>query len=728
MIWRYCILPLISPQQTNGRLRIVNQFTFNCIQLPHFFHSYFMTCDFVIFRQEEVYQILIKIMQSTQHIIMKARSDLIPQLIHGLVFDCSLFLPGFRDLVQMDPSESTLDKPDSIFSKIAYILKREISTSTVSDHQNSLIYNIRENSIISDFFDRLSGLIISMDEIYLCDLVCRLNRFAEEMFDSICHTGIKLMASHFKHDASKVMQFMNVYMIFDKSIILEIPADKLLMMCMAYSMLKIFKDKAVESVALRNHIKTKIEMDVFDHFCSAVKSFTYTEASSTINSMLRLKPLAENRLMMEGYLYEASIHERQLDFIRKNILLIVDANCMANTPAFFDMIRHLCNQFRQENDLDSFVQFLNYFKSSIVFGEGLKAKIPGYMAWRCFIYLKIVAENSDIHLSILQLFADFVRYNFRIIDSIFGSNYLDRIGYLSSTLTTVARELSLSSHSSLADALKSFMNEDEDMDASSPKLKDNVCKYLDNFNLTFMRKPAFTFEDLILDKAKVYSEQSILDHLRYLVDLIISINIAKTSFRLMIYLLEYSVDLVCRKESKSIDYFNSCLWNIDRVFDIENMNNELDDNEREFKAKFRAMKDGLEISTLLRSYFKFRICLKAIHSAPVISPLESLQDQFSAVSYASTPYMALMITIFENSVKQLLFKLSLGTSAVSSWQTIFKLLLFIKRHATAMRDRMDSTDDSLARLEAVLSDVSSNIKVNPTNIDTDIIFVNALLI
>lgn len=707
-------------------LRVVQQFVFGCLRLPHFFHSYFMTNDFLIFRQEEVYQTLVKVMQSTQKIVMSTKAEVLPQVMHGLVFDCYVFLPEFRDSPQTDQIDSGKDTSDPIFSKIAYLFKREISSSTVADHQNSLIYNIRENSLISEFFGRLSGMIISLDEIYLSDLVCRLSRFSEETFDCLLNTGFKMMASYFRSDFMKVLAFMNVSLEMSKVDAMRLSAEKLLAMGLAYSILAIYKDRGIDIVPLQNHIATRVDGDLFEGFRSCVTSFSYLTAASKLTSSARLKPLAENRLMMEGYLYEASIQERQLDFIKKHMVLLVDSNCIASSKEFFELVRHLCNHFRHENNLDDFLMFLRDFKSSVVFEGDLKPKTAAFMVWRCFVYLKMISENSDINLDILKLYSLFVRHEFRIVEGVFSSKYLDRIIYLSSTLTTVAREVSISSHSSLADALKSFMTEEEDSEIASPELRPReTMRDLDNFNLTFIRKQNFSFEEVLLDKCKVYSDQSVLEHLKYVVDLIVTINLAKSSFRLMVYLLEYSVDLICRKESSSVHYYRQCLSTIDKVFAIENIQDDTDRNEKIFKEKFRLLKDGIEISTLLRNYFKFKINLKALHTAPEVASLEELQDLFSAVTLGSTAYISLMITAFETSVKQLLFRLSAKMCKVSSWQTIFKLLLYIKRHVAALRDRLDSTDDSLNRLEGILTDVSNNIKINPAIIDTDIILVTS---
>ena len=337
-------------------------------------------------------------------------------------------------------------------------------------------------------------------------------------------------------------------------------------------------------------------------------------------------------------------------------------------------------------------------------------------------------ENADLHLNILKLFPLFVRHNFLALESFLATKYFDRTVYLTATLTTVAKELSLSSHSSFADALKSFMTEEEEIsELPSPMIsQDKSNKHLVVFNTAFFRKPNFSFEETILEKAKLFNENSILEFVQFIVHNILTINLNKASFRLIVYLLEFAIDFLSRKPSVDPKFYDNILQLLDQVLDIEKQHTSKQE-EFDFKEKFRNLRDCQEISQLLRGYFKFRVSLKMAMESGA-SNFEILQDYFSPVVHAGSAYMSLMIGVFESAVKNLLYKLSIKNSKsqlnVQSWQIVLKLILHIKSLALRSEEKIDGTDDSLGRLEALLSEISKNIKVNPTTIHCDIILVH----
>lgn len=732
-LWRVIILPLLTSPRSPAVLRAAHAFVFSSLQLPHFFNRYFMMNDFLIFRKEEVYFILKKVMESTQKAVLPLKDESVSQVINGLWFDCSVLLPGFKSPpvyeTCKEESESSSEQLDALFNKVIYVFKREISESKVTDHQNSLIYNNRDNTLIAEFFLKLGNLILSLDEVSLADLITRMDKFQQETFECIHSVSFKLLAL-FKNDVKKLFTFFGLCFKFKDSV--ESPKSFQLKVTssLEYAFRTIIKKDGLQPAALSVFIAEKMKMSLDPNFDESIESFNYMRSSDKVLSSPRVKQLGESSFPLDNGAYEASIQERHMDFIKQNIVLIVDSNCMVRTQEFFRLLNHLCSYFRLHLGIPSFFEFLEDFKKNISLPKGLNLKILPVNAWRCYCYLHMVAENSDLHLNVLRLFPLFVRHNFLAFEAFLTSKYFDRVMYLTATLTTVAREVSLSSHSSLADALKSFMTEDNDVsEPPSPALvHDKSNRHLENFNLTFFRKHGFSFEDVLLEKAKLFSESHVLDFLQMVVANVLSVNLTKASFKLIVYLLEFAVDFVCRKTSNDPAFYHSAKGLIDQVLEINRLVTSKKE-EAEFKAKFSSLKDSKEISTLLKSYFKARVSFKMILEVGACE-VDLLQDYFCAVAYAGSAYMNLMIGLFENTVRTLLYKLSVKNSKsaenVQSWQALLKLILFIKSLVLSNQDRMDGTDESLSRLESILSEISSNIKINPTTIHCDIILVQAV--
>lgn len=672
-----------------------------------------------------------KVMESTQKIVHQIKDENVSQAIGGLWFDCSLFLPGFsvtpaKEMIKED-NDNSHEQANSLFNKIIYVFKREVFGSTVKDHQNSLIYNNRDNSLISEFFFKLGNLILDLDEICLSDLIIRMDKFQEETFECIYFTALKLHQM-FRNDINKVFEFFNIKIKMKENCMDQNQFAPSLLHSLEFSFEKIMADYEIPYVQLATFITEKMKLPFDQTFRDKVETFSYGRSSEKISDNARAKVLTDSSIPIDNNLYEASIQERHVDFIRQNILLIVDSNCMIRTQEFFGLISHLCSFFRLHLGVPCFLEFLDNFRKSFNLPKGLNMKVLPINAWRSFCYLSMVVENADIHLNVLKLFPMFVRHNFLAFEAFLASKYFDRTMYLTATVTTVAREVSLSSHSSFADALKSFMTEDEDIsDIQSPLInQDQSNRHLENFNLTFFRKFNFCFEDLLLEKAKLFNEVYIIEVFQYIVNSILTINLTKGSFKMIVYLLEFSVDFFCRKSSSEQGYYQEGLNLIDTVLDLSNDVSRKNE-ERDFKERFRNLKDSREISLLMSSYFKSRIALKMVLETGCYE-MDRIQVYFSTVVYAGSAYMNLMIGVFESAVKTLLYKLSIKNSHseknIQAWQAILKLILHIKSLVLSNEERMDGTDESLSKLEDILLEISNNIKINPTTIHCDIILVN----
>ena len=360
-IWRMIILPLLAPNNSHQLLKAAHSFIFGCLRLPHVFHSYFMMNDFLIFRKEEVYFILKKVMESTQRLVLQFKDENVSHAMQGLWFDCTVLLPSFKAPATAehgkDEPETVQEQRDPLFNKVLYVFKREVSESTVKDHQNSLIYNNRDNSMISEFFFRLSNLVCSLDEVCLAEIVTRMDKFQEETFACLFTTALKLLQV-LSNDAKKVFRFLNIQFKLREECLDLFPPKSLLLHGLEFAFNAILGDRGISACNLQATIVDKIKMPFDPRFSSFVEGFEYHTSSEALDSLARVKTLSYSHLSLDSNLYEASIQERHIDFIRQNLLLIVDSNCMVRNQEFLSLLSYLCSYFRLHQGVTSFLSFL----------------------------------------------------------------------------------------------------------------------------------------------------------------------------------------------------------------------------------------------------------------------------------------------------------------------------------------------------------------------------------
>lgn len=345
--------------------------------------------------------------------------------------------------------------------------------------------------------------------------------------------------------------------------------------------------------------------------------------------------------------------------------------------------------------------------------------------------MQLLIENSDVSIQVPKLFIKFVRKHFGLFETAFVSKYSDRVNFLTPILTTVAKEISLSSHSSFTDALLSFLTED---DEPSEKLSVEIlprtisestsCKGYEEFNGSFFKKSQYCVVEAFLQRMNVYNSEALIELFQFVRTSLLSLNLNKKGLKLIIYLLEFMTELFVRKDTADQNYFEEGIKIIKSILCINEVVF-LEKEELPFKKLFSGLKDAEEVSSLMRNYFLFKLNLKILHNVSSAITIDTLLHNFDAVSLAGSPYLMLMVSTFESHVKAQVSKLSVkpvqDTAYVISWRTTFKLLLHIHKYVLSILDRYDYSEEIRIKLEGVLSDISNNIKANRTKINGDIV-------
>lgn len=389
------LLDLVNPLlfQQNIQLpllKVLLTFVFCVLSQRQLITSLILNNDFLIFRAPRIEPLITQCLKISQKVAIKLRWPDIFKDSERLPFDCKVLV--LKDVSAPDsrPAQTTMTYPsmhspslqpshhssppyhhleqsiEEMDNKIIFTFKREAEESAVIDHQNSLIYNNRDNTLIHDFFTRLSSLLSTFNEVSLANILHRLNKFTEEVFQCAIHTGVKLL-SGLGNSPRRVLRFFRVVVEYDeeKSVVEHSP-NTVLMSLLYLSCKQILESSHQEQAAegLLSVLFSKFHHKLDDGFMKslAIKSIKILPIESSDNCTGILKRRVVNRLMIDSHTFDSSIQSFLLKFARTNFNIIVDANCMSQEPDFFSMTKTVSSFIRQTGSIDDLLDFLVVYK------------------------------------------------------------------------------------------------------------------------------------------------------------------------------------------------------------------------------------------------------------------------------------------------------------------------------------------------------------------------------
>ena len=730
-------------------LKTVLKFLFSAFKVPNFLQVMFLLNDFLVFRSNEVLGVLRLAMEKLQSLSSRLAGEEIFTCLQGLRFDCTVLLQVLRtpDQPSLTAERTTITNEkslpiDEMFTKMVYVLKKEVSSSTVADHQNSLGYNGRDQSVVSDFFDTLQQFLLSFDHISYQLLLMRLSKFPNEVF-SCCHEFLVKILPQFGRDARKALACLQITATHcADSPLAKVDENDSNGICATFNssyltaMLYLATKKILESLGQQyttDHFTQfaskrpwiRLDLQLLSHISEirfGCDSFTVSDPRP--NKALLARKCTENLLLHESHLYRTSITERYFEFVLENFSELVDSCSFAASPEFFSLIS--CVQFflKQSPTLDLLIRFLDMFGQSIVtrtlrrFSVADRtpqdwtkvpdppvlhlAQVKPNTVWRSFVYLHLLAENADSHPLILGRFLVFVKANFSMFAAnhvVFASSYTDRISILHRTLTTLNPEVTMSACSSFTDALLSYLTDEDDthervfeQDEEKSSILDSIwvgsnsrtptawsVGYLEDINNMLFRKPNRCLFRSVIQRSYFFSADSMWQLVRWMQQLLLAVNITHRGLKLVVLFLEATFDILLAKDTADFSYYKQGRDLLASLFSLDT-NITGSPAEQEFKIKLQAMKHHTYIVSLLRGYFCLKLELKIIQNTPKQADRLAAEAALESVHFAGSPYLRLMIGVFTSHVKRMISGLSIRLSGDMNYVQSWKdtLSLFLK--------------------------------------------------
>lgn len=729
-------------------LRTILKFLFAAFKLPSLLSVMFMLNDFLVFRADRVLQLLRVINRCCSQVAAHIRGEEVFTGLQGLRFDCTVLLgilkpqelgaaPGEFPSHNADPG---LLPKDEMFTKVVYVLKQEISSSTVSDHQNSLGYNGRDQSLIRDFFETLLQLLLTFDQFCYHDLLVRLCRFPCEVL-SCCQEFISKILPQFGRDTRQALKCLNisavhspgsVYSQFDNR---PSHSDSSIFNS-SYQIAVLFRatQKILQSIGLdfqehqlNNYPQIKLDQKIQISIIDVKLGIRQQISTGRFGSKNRLvRRCSENLLLYESSLYRTSITERYQEFIVENFVDIVDSCCLSTKSEFFALLTVITNFLRQSSPkLDSLLNFIDNFACNIATRALKKWSISQSQAtnphtvpdppvlsaatarpstvWRAFVYLQLLIENSDLDPGFSTRLFLFIKANYGMfcsVRTVFSSELTDQMLILHKTLTTLNPEISLSACSSFTDALMSYLTDEEEthekvdeLEADRSSVLDSLwigstsrsptidwsTGYFEDLNNLLFRKPNRCLLRSVIQKAHFYSHESVMYLVNWVQKFLLGINITQRGLKLVVFFLETIIDILIGKDTAEFNHYQQGRELLSSIFDLET-NVTKSSSEQDFKQKLQAMRHINQVVCLLKGYFQLKLELKILQNCPNQADNKIIETCLESIHLAGSPYLRLLVNLFTSHVRRLISGLSIRQPTDLGYVRSWKLTLsaFIK--------------------------------------------------
>lgn len=711
-------------------LKTVLKFLFAVFKLPNFLSVMFMLNDFLVFRTDQVLDLLRLVFRCCSDIASHIPGEEIFTSLQGLRFDCSILLSVFRpnegganvgEMMNTNP-ETTLPK-DEMFTKVVYVLKQEISSSTVSDHQNSLGYNGRDQVLIREFFETLLQLLLTFDQLCYHDLLIRLCRFPCEVL-MCCHEFVSKVLPQFGRDTRQALHCLNIsavhapgslYSQYDirpwqsdstafnigyLTAVLFRATQKTLQ-----SMGLEFKEQQMHQLAQKNP-QMKLDQQILSSITDVQLGTRSQPTQRRLGSKNRLpRRCCENLLLHESPLYRTSITERYHEFIVENFMELVDSCCLSTKPEFFNLLSVVVSFLKQSSPrLDMLIGFIDHFANNIVtrgFKKWSMSQKPvtklevvpeppvlsattarPATVWRAFVYLHLLIENSDLDPGLSARLFGFIKANYGMFCStrtVFSSEFSDHMLVLHKTLTTLNPEVSMSACSSFTDALMSYLTDEDETHEKTDELEADRSSVLDSLWVgSTSRSPTIDwstgyFEDLnnlLFRKPNRCLMRSVVqkshfyshESVMYLVTWVqnLLLGINITHRGLRLVVLFLEVILDILL-GKDTAEFHHYKQGRDLIGSLFDLevNITKTTSEEEFKQKLKAMRHINQIVCLLKGYFLLKLELKILQNCPKQTDTKTIETCLESIHLAGSPHLRLLVKLFTSHVRRLISGLSI---------------------------------------------------------------------
>jgi hypothetical protein len=702
-------------------IRYLKRFVWKLLANKRFYQTVFMMNDFLNFRPELLFDVLKSLLALNQKMLLVWIQTMDVSVKNCISFNFSLFEKGADSISLPSKGQAEVSNLNSMMNKAMFIFKREPLCSEVNDHQNALMYHNRDQTLISSFFKTLEVFLAKFDEIELQFVVLRLHWFLDELFFCLIKV-VSTMRTFKKLDLSGLYTLFGFSIVWEEG---EKPKDDL-SQSLPYILQSVFQ-KVIDDHQL------PVKVDSLQMNWKKQNKITEDSEWRGIKEVSFMRPMGQKvkeleliQLCFDHQTYHTAISERNTEFIENNFWLLFDSNIFINSDELETFIVNLAANFRKEKSHMRYLGFLRRLRESLEEDQEQEEKVPLLKVWRSYVYLNLLSHSFDINVQISKEFTSFVRKNFGLLQRFMKDRYSDRVEYLTATLTSVIPELSFSSHSSFTDALLSFITDDDGEEPSHPD-KEGL-EIVRRFHLQFIEEKHLCIVDTLLETTKCYSREDLLDHLRFAEELIYTINLNKKSMSLIVFLLEYTVEMLCRSSCVDLDFFGLSITAINRIFDL-NVVHESSPDEALFKSRFQNMPNSQHTSRHISHYLLFKVYLRVAQTNPADLRLEKALEAIESFNTCGPQYYNLLLNLFEQNFKTLISLLSTATSTeakfISSWTISLKILQHFQASSDWSRDRGDCTDPSGNKLKNILLDIINNLQHLQTRLPSEIIYVSS---